>query len=298
MSGARFVSYHVYFTGQLYSQADDTVLIDVVRPVCQKLHSEIVQYFFVRYADPLPHVRLRLRPLRDGSIASLRSASRSTIDGVLGRNEDSPLGVRAVEIDYVPETERYGSGTALEVAHTVFFESSKCAMSLLRRGTGQSGGIRLGVATALIATTLAVFIDSPSRLCNFIESYASGCEARWNARTKAVPDAVNTSPPTAPIALASEVLSLMARARHDGRLPSPLQRYANAMKRARAKLSSTANGLPPRCGDSVDGVITHILPSYVHMTCNRIGLDPRAEGVAARILTTIIANGYACDRRA
>ncbi|WP_373869951.1 thiopeptide-type bacteriocin biosynthesis protein [Acrocarpospora macrocephala] len=87
-------------------------------------------WWFLRYDDPEPHLRLRLRlhdPGQYGAAAHLFGAwaTRVHCDGLL---RDFTLNT------YHPETGRYGTGAALHQAETAFAADSAVAVAQLRTG--------------------------------------------------------------------------------------------------------------------------------------------------------------------
>lgn len=116
-------------------QGADRALDACVRPVVAKAIEDGVvdRFFFVRYADPQPHLRVRLRA-RGGAAARLLSevlpslharAAPLLASGLLG---DVQLGT------YEPETERYGGEDGLSLAEQIFHADSVAALTLLPLG--------------------------------------------------------------------------------------------------------------------------------------------------------------------
>jgi thiopeptide-type bacteriocin biosynthesis protein len=97
-------------------------LLDLVGP------GVVDRWFFVRYADPLPHLRLRLngepRALWAGALPALREwAADLRRSGLLGR---------VVLDSYDPEIERYGGPDVLAEAERAFHADSGSAVAMLR----------------------------------------------------------------------------------------------------------------------------------------------------------------------
>src|ERR1700722_9423717 len=56
---SEWISAHLFFDGGTYSTLSDDVILDVVKPFLASYSS--VQWFFVRYDEEGPHVRLRVK---------------------------------------------------------------------------------------------------------------------------------------------------------------------------------------------------------------------------------------------
>jgi thiopeptide-type bacteriocin biosynthesis protein len=85
-------------------------------------------WFFIRYADPDPHIRLRFRGLPDRLTGQLFGhicdwAGRLMADG---------LCLKFVFDTYEREIERYGGQAGMAAAETLFFVDSRCVAALLR----------------------------------------------------------------------------------------------------------------------------------------------------------------------
>lgn len=142
----------------------DGFLADVIAPLVQGLREsgEIEQYFFIRYSEGGPHIRLRLLPAHgvDAEALARRAEnevrrSRAVLTTAPGPSPPSAgsdeLMIR--HIPYDPEVERYGGEHALPLAEGHFQDSSDAILRVL--GTGarsysqQIGmGVQLHVAFA------------------------------------------------------------------------------------------------------------------------------------------------------
>jgi thiopeptide-type bacteriocin biosynthesis protein len=102
------------------------------------------RWFFVRYADPDPHLRVRVHAT-PGSSAALRSeVFRQT-----GNWLRSGWCYRVAADTYVPETHRYGGPDALPLVECWFMESSRASIAALVPAPAETRErIRRGVVTA------------------------------------------------------------------------------------------------------------------------------------------------------
>jgi thiopeptide-type bacteriocin biosynthesis protein len=115
----------------------DRVLIDVVAPVVQKaIETEAVErWFFVRYADPHFHVRLRMngdpRRLVEEVLTLLRERAELLLDdGVMWR----------LQLDtYERELRRYGGDEGIELSEELFRHDSEAVLGIVHSLRGDEG---------------------------------------------------------------------------------------------------------------------------------------------------------------
>lgn len=111
----------------------DAVLRDLVAPVVHRAREQIpsLEWFFLRYADPGFHIRLRFRTGTRAAphlMALLGQAAAPAIAS--GRLS------RLVFDTYLPEVERYGGPGAIRLAEAVFSVDSDAALSLVTLPAG------------------------------------------------------------------------------------------------------------------------------------------------------------------
>ena len=106
----------------------DRLLAEVVAPLAA-LHEEVAPgepWFFIRYSDPDPHLRVRFRGGR---------RARQTLDdraSVLAGPFVENGAIHRVSVDtYVREIERYGGGRAIELAEAWFHHDSAAVLRLV-----------------------------------------------------------------------------------------------------------------------------------------------------------------------
>lgn len=124
---------------KLYSgvAGSDQLLREVVAPVVQKLESAggCDNWFFLRYADPEPHLRLRFHGEPDRLLSALLPALHAAAApwlraGLLSR----------VQLDtYEREVERYGGGEGMLLAEQLFHADSVAALAIIKGSSGDAG---------------------------------------------------------------------------------------------------------------------------------------------------------------
>lgn len=108
-----------------YNQEINYFLVKFMKPLVDRLVEDrlIISYFFIRYSDGGPHVRLRVLStigLEDILIENLR----------LYLAEEHYL-IKYAFVDYIPEILRYGSQNAIVIAENQFYNSSKVSLKFL-----------------------------------------------------------------------------------------------------------------------------------------------------------------------
>ena len=108
----------------------DRVLLDAVAPLAESAVASGAadRWFFIRYADPRDHLRVRFR----GDPARLREEVLPPLLAI-GATELTTGGVWKVQLDtYEREVERYGGPAGIELAEQVFCADSDAAVEILR----------------------------------------------------------------------------------------------------------------------------------------------------------------------
>ena len=129
----------------------DALLRDVVRPVVSQARAAGAAgtWFFIRYADPEPHLRVRLHGdparLTGEVLPAFRRALEPELEGRVWRIE---IGT------YVREVERYGGPDAIEAAEAVFAADSDAVLEVIAAGGTLDDRWR-----AALAGMHALFVD-------------------------------------------------------------------------------------------------------------------------------------------
>ncbi|TWR26779.1 hypothetical protein FPZ42_07005 [Mucilaginibacter achroorhodeus] len=127
---------------KLYAQETMTnrVLLDVVRPVLRQAKDDFDQWFFIRYTDPDPHIRLRLR--RKDPASGLLLALIAQRAGSVGSLDL----IKSVQVEpYERELERYGA-KRMEAVEAVFAAGSELSMAAIVKGLPEMSFALLTVA--------------------------------------------------------------------------------------------------------------------------------------------------------
>lgn len=235
---------------KLYVERDDQdrVLADELQPLLASLHSagEADSWFYVRYADPAEHIRLRLMRtngcFEEGMRGILRAIADLQAGGVLAEVTIST---------YHREIERYGGINGIAVCERIFAADSSYVLSALLNAGPVDDEQRLVFAATTIATIAIMcsqYLQRPPTA--FIEYRRAGkmCdEERRMVRTiKAGLQDVECS------------------------FSSPLWQGVREL-------------LDLEIEDKLERPFSAILNSLLHMHCNRCGIDSEAETRARAI---------------
>jgi thiopeptide-type bacteriocin biosynthesis protein len=214
--------------------------------------------WFVRYADPEPHVRLRLR--LTGTDAFGLAAQRVAAWASELRDEGLIQHI-AWDTDR-PETGRYGTGAALDAAEAYFTADSAAALAQMR----------LDPAAHQPGAAAASFVDIASGL---LGSRRAGLD--WLVRT--FPRGEGEPPPQHAQALATHLAGPDTPTALAGLVSSTVASgVAEAWDLRRDALGRYRQALEDAGSDPAG-----VLPSLLHMHHNRVaGIDPTAEATCRR----------------
>ncbi|WXA88046.1 lantibiotic dehydratase [Pendulispora rubella] len=126
--------YAKIYTGPATS---DRILRTAIAPLVRELKDDkcIDRWFFIRYTDPEPHLRIRFRGAPDGLLRDVLPRLRERIAPFL----DSGRIARFQLDTYEPEVERYGGPRAMSISEQVFATDSDAALAIIERTTGDAG---------------------------------------------------------------------------------------------------------------------------------------------------------------
>ncbi|MEZ0090966.1 thiopeptide-type bacteriocin biosynthesis protein [Streptacidiphilus sp. EB129] len=157
-------------------QDTDAFVTATLTPLMDALHAtgRIEEWFFIRYVENGPHLRIRARgadlattrDLHEQLAEAVRSAPYPVDDRIEQAHRRTADDPRALRIHgevcgaaYEPETERYGGPAAMPIAEDVFCQSSRIAAAAVQRTPEPAQ--RLSAATDFIlATAVALDLDA------------------------------------------------------------------------------------------------------------------------------------------
>lgn len=162
-------SHYLDFDSWVYGEEADEILLRGVLPVVSQCESEglIDRWFFVRYHDEGPHLRVRCRGREEDLRREWDPRIRAAAD-----EQPHIRGVR--EIPYEPELDRYSGTAGLEVSEDLFHASSRAAAELLRVLPPGDRSARLGQAMLFQVVTLWAFGSDRDDVAEMAAAYGHG----------------------------------------------------------------------------------------------------------------------------
>jgi lantibiotic biosynthesis protein len=246
-----------YFKVYCGPKTADELLVEVIRPLVEELQAAAIidQWFFIRYADPQPHLRLRFHgtgPFYAAVIARLHAALAPYVATGL---------VVSLQADtYQRELERYGPATML-ASEAWFSHDSQAVISLLGLLDGDAAEpLRWQLALRGVDALLTDFqLGLPAKAA-LLEQLQRGFKREFNVGSararKSLADLYRRERP--------HIGRIMAAEAAPGLLPllAPLRR------RSRDSRAVVASVLAHPAADGP--ILSDLLSSYVHMFLNRM----------------------------
>lgn len=195
----KWLSAHLYYT-----EPFEKLLVEGIRPFVEKLNKEgfIEQYFFIRYWERGPHIRLRLKretetlkPIIENHFTAFFERNHSQRDDPEWvkelPKEHSWLPNNSIQfIAYEPELDRYGGENAIEIAEQHFMDSSQVILEIIKKNTDWNYDYALGKAIQLHLGFAFSVGMSEYEAGFFFDRIFSG----WFPRTYSNLNKTNTSP--------------------------------------------------------------------------------------------------------
>lgn len=118
----------IYFKIYTGVKTSDIILFDIIKPLVQQLQNEnlIEKWFFIRYSDPKPHLRIRFKITNIHTYNYILEKINFQFGEYLNSREISNIIIDT----YKRELERYGKNT-IEDAEELFFKSSELILNFL-----------------------------------------------------------------------------------------------------------------------------------------------------------------------
>ncbi|WP_078861273.1 thiopeptide-type bacteriocin biosynthesis protein [Streptomyces sp. NRRL F-2747] len=246
-------------------------------------------WFFIRYHEGGPHLRIRFRGGAGSAGDAARDAAELASELALSAAGTTAAGAwpgRHGEVrvaPYEPETERYGGPAALPVAEEVFVHSTRAAVAALRAVPGRADRLRLALDLAH-ATAYALGMDE-LEAAGWLRGHAASW--RWAAEVRPLPGAAVHTRVNTVFAAQRTGLALRARAVRaglaDGCADPWLVQWSRQVRAADARLRTA---VPEE--DRPDAPVRAqrrlwVWASQLHMLFNRLGVAPDEERAVCRL---------------
>jgi len=280
------------------------MILEVAAPFIGRAETEgwIDGSFFIRFRDTGPHVRLRVHTVGDGLDAVVREAfvahARTIWPEVTvgdappvatGRQPGEVLSIRW--LPYIAEEERYGGRAGVSVAERVFAASSRAACGLLRKIDPALRDSRLGKALLAMLVLIHAVAPDAAAAAGFADVYSSanlrifareeGASVHWSG-------AFDAAYARQAETLGEYVIETWTRLLTRDPVIPELDRYREDLADpVDALLALAATGSLRQYGGRVTApgeVLRRIVPSYVHMMNNRLGVTIQEEAYLAYLI--------------
>jgi thiopeptide-type bacteriocin biosynthesis protein len=311
---AAWISAHLFHRGNL-----DALIIGAVSPLVEDLtcSGAVGGFFFLRYWESGPHLRLRLAPSSPGHVEQVRGTLITRATRYLNDHPSPPIlpihfdhDYRAVAqrmaraerltnhdsqlhlddtiefITYQPEYAAYGQRPALTAVEAHFTESSTIALRLLK--ASRQPARRRAAALAMLMLTLAVCEPDLTRAADRLRSAPTGRIQRTTAADAAFQESYRHTRQ----ALRQQARDLWMRAHRTCQtlLGDPLAAWLYSIRRLHEQLNSAhAQGrfAPTDCLSPLAHLaqaacpqtpaVPQVLLRCTHLLCNRLGIHTAAE---------------------
>lgn len=278
-----WIGAHVYFRdGSIYGSRCDAVIVDAVAPIARKCIDRgwAARYFFLRYSEAGPHVRLRLL------------ASPDTIEGVIRPTVETDIaaagGVSLRWVPYVPEIERYGGESAMPLVERAFHASSDLALALIPAAAGSPHSARLGGALMAMTVLLHVFAADRGQAVELTDAFSTGYRRVVTGGDDAALLSAFDAGYSSQQHLSSYVDDIWERLSGNEPTVPPLDAYHASMCDLREALHAVHDRGLLECrgrrGQSWDTCVAALLPSLIHMTNNRLGVPIPEEAYLGHLI--------------
>lgn len=301
---ARWTSVHCFLADPALAER---FLVERAAPVAKAWHAggEVQRWFFVRYWEGGPHLRLRfegtvapaaaVEVLADG-IDRWTSAdpprreayyAAHSFDGAPVDRDALPWFAEGsvVAIDYQPEVVRYGGPAAMARSEALFERSSELALALVS-ATASDLPRRTAAAAPLMAATMLALSGDADDLAWRLNGYAAFWRGYSNG-TRTLAARLAEPLPSDPGLVAAVAALLNGRApRHVAAWAAETASFARDLQALGAEglLMSPVTGAIAADPASRAEAVAAVMGSQLHMLNNRLGLAPAAEMLLAAAL--------------
>ncbi|RSS52996.1 thiopeptide-type bacteriocin biosynthesis protein, partial [Streptomyces sp. WAC06614] len=273
----RWHSLHLY----LHSSTEDTdrFLTDRLAPLLDGVvaRGEAADWFFIRYGEGGPHLRVRVREPAAAVVRTLPGTltrAASAVPVLPGAGPWPSLHAEVRDVAYEPETERYGGPLALPVAEEVFSVSSRTAVTALRALHGHGPSERLNLALDAVLTTAHALGLDRQAAGGWLREHAAGW--RWVTDVPLLPGAVVHTRVNTVFGARREALARRAAAVRErldqGTAPAWQADWATAVTAADKRLR-----------EQHPAGLLWVWASQLHMLLNRLGIGPDEERAVCRL---------------
>ncbi len=284
-----WLSAYLYFKGNIYGQECDKILVQILKPFIKMCgESEYFEkYFFIRYGEWGSHVRLRFL----GDEESMELNIKASLEKYIAEYQDQEIFAfpqipkkqgfmkPLIWVPYEPELERYGGKYAMSTAEDFFFSSSVTALEILCRQNNLDHSNRLAKGLISMLILLFVFINDRNSAGIFIKQYSNGYLmniAKEENNIQQLNNKFKVGFEKQSAALIEIIDKIYQALDNEYELQEPSGIIPRTGKKIKSSLKYLYDNSMIDFKVSVPGSISNvyniILPSYIHMMNNRLGI--------------------------
>lgn len=271
--------------------------------IMRRVASDPGDWFFIRYAEGGPHIRVRIggsnlaagdeirAQLQEGCARIAAAAANVPVSGYPDEQGRLSSPGEAVEIAYEPEMLRYGGPVAIREHERLFRASTAISISAIRRlpEVGQRARFALDL---LLGTAVALSAAGYGSEPDFIRYY----RANWRALRPQRKEGEHR--PRQPLTeVPARLASLRTFLDERGRPGTLAQHWTHELDRSlsallalhrRKQLLSPVHGRLPASASELEQAMFHMAFSQGHMLCNRLGIMPAQELAISEMLAASV----------
>ncbi len=303
-----WISAYIYFRGSIYDASCDRVVREVVTPFVDACRERdwIDRFFFIRYRTHGPHIRLRLlgapqilgQDVKPALISHVQSTLPEEVRVASAMSGNGEAHRPVQWIPYEPEIHRYGGRRGVELAEEYFCGSSTAAVAMLQQLDKDDSAGRLGKGIMAMLVLIGAFYPEREKATVFARNYARNYLRMLanadGARDVVLRNAFEQGYEQNAGALAAYVEAAWERVHNRESLSATLDHYRIVCEDLREEFERLLrNGLLMK-GDQLLNDLGHsialILPSYIHMMNNRLGIPWHEEAYLGHVLSQALMN--------
>lgn len=284
-AGHEWLSAHLYFEGDVHGAAGDRVVRDVAAPLAGSCRGDAARWFFLRYFEDGGHLRIRFfapAEVNEATIWPRITAAASASKRV----------ERVERVPYLPEVERYGGPWGLALGEELFHASSETALALLAKVEPGDRPARLGKALLAMLVLFHTYERDADRAAELADFYAASYLRAWAPdpeRQKRWHAAFQEGFDRQADHLADYTEAVWDALESDGELTPELDVYRRAMagfaRRLRGLFEAKRLRLGAEIADDWPRCVRRIVPSYLHMMNNRLGVSLQEESYLSVLIS-------------
>lgn len=166
----------IYYKINCGVKTADEILVTIVKPLSEELSKKqlIDKWFFIRYSDPEPHLRVRFHILKLDEISIIIHKMKRLIEPYINSQQVWDIQLAT----YNRELERYGKGT-IEIAESFFFYDSINMINIIE--TTEDDALRFLSVFKWIDYLISSFNFETKEQLLFLDTMATQFKEEFNA---------------------------------------------------------------------------------------------------------------------